>query len=157
MRRLFVILVVLGMLFAMPLTAASAQDERFEVDIHATATLVGQDAAGCDVSEGGFYVVFDGAIVETGQVRLTTCSNEDGSIVRYRARYRDASTGNVVNTAGKGVLVDADLGAGVFTYSLTERIVSSTDGTSGHAKGTAVVNLTDTGFDVSWWNHWVLN
>ena len=157
MRRVFVLLVVLGMLFAMPLAAANAQDERFEVDIHASASLVGQNADGCDVSAGGFYVVFDGAIVETGQVRLTSCANEDASRVHYAAKYRDASTGNIVNTTGKGVLVAADLDAGVFTYALTERIGSSSDGTAGHAEGSAVVTVTDTGFTVDWWNHWILN
>jgi len=157
MRRLFVLLVVFGMLAAMPMATATAQDDRFEVDIHAYASRVGANADGCDVSTGGFEVLFAGEVVETGQLRLTSCPNEDSSLVRYTVRYRDASTGNIVNTVGKGVLEDADFDAGVLTYGLTEEIRSSTDGSGGHAEGGGVVTVTDTGFDVVWWNHWIIN
>ena len=132
MRRLFVLLVVLAMFLAMPLASATAQDERFEVDIHTYVTLVGQDARGCDILTGGFVVVAGGVTVETGDARMTACVAEDVSRAHYKVRYRDASTGNIVSTDGKAGLVDADFDAGVLSYSFRERIRSSTDGIDGH-------------------------
>lgn len=155
MRRLSVFLIVLAMFLALPL-AANAQDDSFEVDIHTTGSMVHQNADGCDLSTGEFYIEADGVIIETGRTRLVSCANEDASLVRYRVAYRDASTGNLVTAIGRAELIDADFDAGVLTYALTERIVSSTTGITGHATGTGVVVLTDAGFDVSSWNHWTI-
>lgn len=155
MRRTLTLLAVMAMVMAAPL-AAIAQDESFEVDIHTTGSLVGQDASGCDLTEGEFTIYLGGTVIETGVVALKSCPNDDASLVRYTATYTDDSTGNVVVSVGRALLVAADFDAGVFTYSTKERIVSSTTGVVGNAVGTVDVFVTATGFHVAGWNHWRL-
>ena len=155
MRRILTLLAVLAMVMAVPI-AANAQYESFEVDIHSEGSLVGQDANGCDLSEGVFAVEAGGVIVETGVASFTSCANADASLVRYTITYTDDSTGNVVVTVGRAILIAFDPDAGVFTYSTKERIVSSTEGLVGNAVGTVDVTLTASGFDLAGTNHWRL-
>jgi hypothetical protein len=159
MRRLFALLAVFGMLFALPVAAANAQDDRFEADIYSSADNVGTTADGATVWQGGFLIDVGGVTVETGLVRYTVYENEDASAIHYRALYRDDSTGNIVRTTGEGSLVEVDEVNGVLTFALTERIVSSTDGVSGHAEGYAYVQLDENGVAVSVeaLMHWIIS
>lgn len=156
MRRLFVLLVVFGTLLAMPLAAANAQTERFEIDVHVSVSFVGVDDAGCELSVGTYDTLFDGVVIEFGDVSLTSCLNEDGSRARYFVTYVDAVNGNVGTTLGKATLTDADFDAGVFSYSLHETITSSTAGVTGNARGSGTVTLTETGYDIDYWLHAII-
>lgn len=158
MRRLFVLLVVLGMFLAMPLAAANAQEERFEADIHAVAVPVGVAPDGAEIWQGTFEVVIGGAVVETGTI-TSHVYTVDGSAVHFRTEYVDDLTGDVANTTGKAFLTGFDETTGVLSYVVTEKIVSSTSGIRGHARGFAFVTLDENGVGVllEGWNHWILN
>lgn len=158
MRRLFVLLVVLGMLLAMPLAAANAQDERFESDIYSEGVPVGVAPDGAEIWVGTFEVHIGGAIVETGSV-TSYVYTVDGSAVHFRAHYVDDSTGNTVDTVGKAFVVDFDEVNGVLTYVVNEHIVASSTGVDGSARGTGYVTLDDAGVGalLQGWNHWILH
>jgi hypothetical protein len=156
MRRLFVFIAVLGMLFALPVATASAQTERFEATINSSGAQVGVTADGAAIAEGTFEVVMDGEVVETGQVRSVIYSNDTAS--HFSVKYRDDSTGDIVNTTGKAYIVAVDEVNGIVTFAGTERIVSSTTGVKGHAVGEIVVFLhPDGSFTYEGSAHWILN
>lgn len=156
MRRLLVVLIALGMLFALPASAATAHDERFVISVHVSETQTGVARDGALLAEGTFDIAIDGTTVETGVERSRYYVSETAA--RGSRTYRDDSTGNVVVTTIKASLIDADEVNGIFVYTTKERIVSSTDGTMGHGVGTAVVTFQPDGsFVLESWTDFILN
>ncbi len=158
MRRIFVLIIALAMFLVVPMATASAQDDRFEATIRSSGMQVGVNDQGGAFAEATFEVIMGGAVVETGVVSTVTYPSADGAVVRFFSTYVDDSTGNVVNTFGKTVLVAGDAATGIFRYIGTERILSSTTGVMGHARGYIDVTIyPDAPFEFEGEADWILN
>lgn len=132
------------MLFlALPAVSAAAQDQSFEAVVVSYETETGVGATGAALAEGTFEFFVDGTVVETGRMHARYFIGE--TKVRGNRVYEDASTGNIVVTAVKALLIDADFDNGILTFKVVENIVSSTDGATGRGVGTTIARLQEDG------------
>jgi hypothetical protein len=145
MRKLMVMLVAFGMFLALSATAATAQ-EILEVTVTASEAQTGLGDKGSTVADGTFAVSMDGNVFETGTLQSMYRGDERVQGIRT---YVDDSTGNVLVTSVRALLIDVDDVNAVFTYKVIETVIASDTGATGNGTGIAIVqSLPDGSYTV---------
>lgn len=134
MRRLIIVFLAFGLLFALP--ASAVAQEGIEVTVSSAEAQTGVAPNGASIAVGTYSVSMDGVVFETGDIRSRYLGEDK---VRGQRMYRDDATGNMLVTSVKGLLIDVDEANAVFIYKVVENVESSTAGASGRGVGLAVV------------------
>lgn len=138
MRRIFVLLTVLGMIAVAP-AAASAADLHQEVTLTTEQTLVGVADDGGDIYEGYHYLYdADGNVVDEGPVTTTVYPTAGGQRYTAIAVYEGIEATVVAKSAGNVTSVVQD-GDNVLVFLNYGETIIEAPGFTGRARGTGVV------------------
>jgi len=144
MRRLFALVMALGVFMAIPTTTVSAQ-EQLKVAIHVVETSAGVNPDGTSYADGVFRIFFDGVVIEEGTTSSFYQLSEDGSLADGYRTYTDASDGATVFVDLRTRLVKVSGDETTFTYRGWEEIVTSDEGITGQASARTTVTLSEDG------------